>query len=232
MPTQQIEAKTLREMAYQAIKDSILNNELLPGQEVLITSVAASLGISQTPVREAVTRLAADGLMEYTPHRTLRVAGLDEDDVREVYEVRRLLEPYAAECAARRLARDPHLRERLLEVLRRAEHIAKVGPVISLEEYVGIDLHLNEIFLGAVENRLFREMFTLLANRSLRIRTFAEATADTVNRRLIGTVTGEHIGIVRAILAEDAERARRLVAEHLANGEARTIAAVRERLRG
>jgi DNA-binding GntR family transcriptional regulator len=231
MVTQPIEARTLRELAYQAIKDSILRNEMLPGEDVLITSVAASLRISQTPVREAAARLAADGLIEHTPHRTLRVARLNEEDVREVYEVRRLLEPFAAACAAVKTATTPALSERLRDLAKSAERIARAAAsALSREEYLKIDLRLHEVLLESLGNRLLRELLTLVGERSIRIRTFAEAAGDTGNRRVIGIVTREHIRIIRALLDGNPESARDLVIDHLTNGEARTISAIRGRL--
>ena len=231
MARPQLELKTLSNMAYESIKESILKNEMLPGQEVVISSLAASLGISHIPVREAVVRLAADGLMEQTPHRTLRIAGLDENDVHQIYEVRRLLEPHAARCAVQKVGRNPDLLASLKDVLASAERVLSILPdKISLEELVGIDLHLNQIFLDAVDNSLLREILVLIGNRSLRVRTYTEATAPTVDASLIETTTREHIAIIQAIVEGDAGRSCRMVTEHLLNSEGRTTRALRSRL--
>lgn len=230
MPPQQLEAKTLSNMAYEAIKDSILKNEMLPGQEVVISSVAASLGISHIPVREAVARLAAAGFIEQAPHRTLRVAGLDEDTVRQVYEVRRLLEPHAAAAATEQATRNPVFRERVFALLHRAQEITQTDPEkLSLEELVAIDLKLNELFLEAVENKLLRELLILIGNRSLRIRTYSEATASATSPEAVATGTREHVAIIRSILDGDENRSKKLAFEHLCNSEARTMAAMKAR---
>ena len=85
--------QTKGEQAYQVIKASIIKNELLPGREVSIDSLANSLGISHTPVREAVARLGNDGLINYEAHKKLKVSQISADHVSQIYEVRKLLEP-------------------------------------------------------------------------------------------------------------------------------------------
>jgi len=116
MAVQKLENATLRERAYNAIKDSILRNELLPGEVLSIDSLAKALGISQTPVREALTKLSADGLLEYERNKGFRVASITEDDVHETYEVRRLLEPYVARLVVNKVPTDPKLRRKLHEL--------------------------------------------------------------------------------------------------------------------
>jgi DNA-binding GntR family transcriptional regulator len=231
MCPRQLEPKTLSNMAYEALKESILKNEMLPGQEVVIRTVAASLGVSHIPVREAVARLAADGFVEQSPHRTLRVAELNEDIVRQAYEVRRLLEPHAAVCAARQAKANPAFRKPLQDLLESAEgHIGTKSEQFTFEESIGIDLSLNEIFLKAVDNDILREILTLIGNRSLRTRTYTEATNFSTSMEANDTSTREHIAIIRAIIdGDDEAHIREVVIEHLKNGEGRTRAAIRSR---
>jgi DNA-binding GntR family transcriptional regulator len=229
MRKHELELKTLGNMAYDVIKGFILKNEMLPGQEVVINSIAASLGVSHIPVREAVARLAADGLIEQTPHRTLRVASLSEADVHQIYEVRRLLEPYVASCVAAKASHDAQLHKSLSDLLKRAKLIIEEKHNgVPLEEFFAVDIRLNEILLDAVENTIFREILTFVGNRSLRIRTYAEASTSPAPDT-IRLITLEHISIINAILEGQAERSRELVLEHLRNGENRTTVAVRSR---
>ena len=69
-----LEDRTLRDRAYNAIKKSILSNEMLPGQSFSIGSLAGELGISETPVREALVKIKAEGFIEYEPHKKPLVA--------------------------------------------------------------------------------------------------------------------------------------------------------------
>ncbi len=108
-----VSIKSLREHTYQAIKSSILQNKLLPGQHISIGELAGQLGISETPVREALAVLKGEGLIDYEPHRKVQIARVTEEDVRQVYEVRRLLEPHAVRLAIESIPKDRDLKASL-----------------------------------------------------------------------------------------------------------------------
>ena len=232
MVVQKLENATLRERAYKALKDSILRNELLPGEVLSIDSLAKALGISQTPVREALTKLSADGLVEYERNKGFRVASITEDDVHETYEVRRLLEPYAASLVAKKVSTDPSLERRLHELRKTAEIIQKLvtsGKVLNpsqYEVYMGIDLRLHEIMLEAVGESLLGSVLALVGNHSLRIRSFVEASSNHFDSEVALTVTGEHLAIIEALLSQDPEGVQESVRGHLFNAEMRTFRAV------
>src|SRR3954469_6790368 len=85
------------EIAYLQIKQKILDNEYQPGSQVLEQDIAAALGLSRTPVREALVRLQQDGLLEIVPRHGVRISVLSPADMREIYEVLTTLEPAAVE---------------------------------------------------------------------------------------------------------------------------------------
>ena len=234
MVVQQIENATLRERAYKVLKDSILRNELLPGEVLSIDSLAKDLGISQTPVREALTKLSSDGLVEYERNKGFRVASITEDDVHETYEVRRLLEPYAASLVAKKVSTDPSLERRLHELRKTAETIQKLatsGKVLNpsqYEIYMGIDLRLHEIMLEAVGESLLGSILDLVGNHSLRIRSFAEIAIGSSRGKLLQDINREHLAIIKALIDQDGERAQETVKVHLDNAEKRTVDAVRK----
>jgi len=219
-----INTKTLREQTYKAIKDQILKNLLLPGHDITIRKLAADLGISETPVREALVMLKAEGLVDYEPHKKPKIANITEGEVRQVYEVRKLIEPYAVRLVIEGLSKNPQLREKLQKVDELAKKIAQT-PVETCEydEYVEIDLNLNELFLQAAENRLFREVLMLISSRSMRIRTFVEATSKVKESYLMHAITLEHQMIIQAMLQEDIHEAQKRVRQHLSNAELRTV---------
>jgi len=219
-----IGTKTLRDHTYKAIKDLILKNLLLPGHDIPIKKLAADLGISETPVREALVMLKAEGLIDYEPHKKPQVADITEEEVRQVYEVRKLLEPYAAGLVVKAISTNPELKEKLQQVHELAKKVIQT-PVHACEydDYLEIDLKLNEILLQATENKIYREVLTLVGSRSMRIRTFVEATSKMNPNRMIHTITGEHQAIIQAMLHGDLEEARKKVQEHLLNAELRTL---------
>src|ERR687897_2614748 len=92
--------RTLAEKAFVALHDAIVVGELKPGERLPIEELAEVLDMSPMPVREALRRLDAAGLVENVPHRGARITELSVDDLREVYAVRLELEPLAVREAA------------------------------------------------------------------------------------------------------------------------------------
>jgi DNA-binding GntR family transcriptional regulator len=90
------------EVAYAALRTAIIEGEFRPGERIIEQRLAANLGLSRTPVREAVRMLAADGLVIATRHRGAIVRPLERADVLDLYELRARLESYAAELASSR----------------------------------------------------------------------------------------------------------------------------------
>lgn len=226
-----IKMKTLSERAYWTIKDFILKNTFLPGEDLSISSLAESLGISQTPVREALARLSADGLIDYEPHKKLRLATITEEDVFQAYEVRRLLEPYAASLVIGAISRDLSLKENIQKVYEKTKEISRnTVDQMEYEDYLSIDLNLNDIFVEAAGKTLFREVFVFVSDRSLRIRTFVEAVSKASPNKMIHTITREHLQILEALLRQDSDEAQKRVSQHLQNAEARTIKTIRNRV--
>ena len=230
---EQVTTETLQEKAYEAIKDSIMRNDLLPGQPLSIDELARSLGVSPTPVREALTRLSGDGLVERARNRTACVAEITEDDVHQTYEVRKLLEPYAASLVAKRLSINPNLEESLREIKEEAEEIQEtLATTISLtssqyEAYLGIDLRLQEVILGVLSDTLLGKVFSFVGSHALRIRSFAEASADPLRGEALHDTNREHLVIIEALLDKDSERTQEAVKRHLDNAEGRTLQAAK-----
>lgn len=98
-----ITAASLRESAYSALRDAFVGGAFAPGEAVSLRDLAAELGTSLTPVREAVRRLVAEGALEDTPSRTLRVPPFDADRMRDLKAARLALESLALERAAPRM---------------------------------------------------------------------------------------------------------------------------------
>jgi DNA-binding GntR family transcriptional regulator len=94
--------RTLADRAYAAIQSAILDGSLRPGDRLRIEDLSATLHISPTPIREALSRLEAAGLAEYVAHRGSRVSEVSASEFRELYELRFILEPLAVSKAAER----------------------------------------------------------------------------------------------------------------------------------
>jgi len=227
-----IETKTLREQAYRRIKKLILQNDFMPGEYLSINSLATALGISHTPVREALARLQTDGLIHYESRKRLRISDITEEDVSQVYDVRKILELHAATLVIASLSKDSRLVATVERLREKAEEILKTPlEAINFEKYLQIDLTLNDIFTEAAGKTLFHDVLTLVEDRSLRIRMFAESASKNNSSNMIHSITKEHLEIIDALLERDTAEAKAAVLNHLKNGEQRTLETIKVRLK-
>ena len=162
MKIKQLKTKTLSGRAYETIKELILKNELLPGNSISINIMAASLGVSPTPVREAFAKLSTEGFLEGAPHRTVRVSNISEEDIHQVYGIRKLLEPRAAYQTANAVSNDLYLKRLMKKVQKSAQKISQT-PLDQIDKntYLSIDTKLHEAFLHAI-NPFFREVLAFV----------------------------------------------------------------------
>ena len=227
MKTTQLKTETLSSQAYDAIKDLIYRNELLPGQSIAIKNMAITLGISATPIREAFARLTIEGFLEGEPHKKVHVAKITEDDIHQVYRVRKLLEPQAAYLAAKVVSTDSHLKNLLKGLQKSAEKICTPSEGrINKNSYLTIHKRLHEALLSAVDP-FFREILEFVGIRSSWIRTFTESVSRSRADELNISITKEHLQIIQALLDENADEAKSLVYKHIENMEVRTLQAVK-----
>ena len=95
--------ETLADQVYEQLRKALLSGQFKPGERMTIRTIAAQVSVSPTPAREALTRLAVEGALEFGPNRTVQVPSLDEERISEIYRLRVMVEGMAAETAAERL---------------------------------------------------------------------------------------------------------------------------------
>ncbi|MFC2105290.1 GntR family transcriptional regulator [Candidatus Bipolaricaulota bacterium] len=225
---------TLAQEAYRIVTDAILRCEFLPGHILSIENLADTLDISQTPIREALGRLASEGLVEQRSNKRLYVAGLTEEDIVDTYEVREVIEPYVAILAGKSIRSDP----KTLALFRSLEaDNSEIGRSISAngvldpeqsELSIEIDLRLHDLIGQQIENSLLKDIWRLISNRSSRIRRYAEAIAKEGRCAISNSAPSEHAEIIAALLSGNPKRITAATREHLASAERRTLDALRE----
>lgn len=230
---ERISRETLQEKVYESIKDSIVKNDLMPGDVLSIDSLAEDLGVSPTPVREALAKLSAQGLVENARNKKARVAAISEEDILQTYEVRKLLEPHATSQAAKKITEDPKLKAELESLRNLAQEIQDVvddEPLSSsqYENYLEVDLGLEETIELALGDTLLNKMLKQVRNHSLRIRSFTEASSDKNIPEVVRANNEEHLEIIDNVLNKDLETVGEVVREHLENAESRTLKALKE----
>jgi len=206
----------VREQVYNRIKSAILSNEYEPGDIIPIDRLAREIGISATPIREAIIRLESTGLLELIPNKGARVIEITPRDITDNWELRLILEPYAARKTAL-LDLDEEIQE-----LERHIH-SLMEKAYDHESYVSADNELHRLLFSHVENTVLRETIERIHYQSLRMRYYAENVSQN-NKEVIQKVCSEHLEILDALKAKDPAKTEQAVKRHLRNGEQRTLA--------
>ncbi|MDC7786029.1 GntR family transcriptional regulator [Rhodoplanes sp. TEM] len=200
---------SLHNLIYQEIRSAIADGRLKPGERLVEERLAEEYGVSRNPIREAIRALHADGLVDVSSRRGAHVAGLAPDTVREIIEIRALLESHNARLAARN--RNAVLLKNAEAILTRGRTALTSGRRRGLRE-------LNEQFHRALaeagRNQLLSDML-----ESLRTRSALLFSPDDPARQEVSWQ--EHAGILQAIVDGDEElAAKRAMAHVLGAGEA------------
>jgi DNA-binding GntR family transcriptional regulator len=207
--------------AYEAIRRRILDNVYPPGHRALESALAEELGISRTPVREALIRLANEGLVEVIPRHGMRVLPVSPTDMQEIYAVLAALESAAAELLARRRPSDAELRP-LVDATRDMTRALKAD---DLEAWAAADERFHQGLVELAGNRVLGDAVARLADRVHRARMFTLRL-----RPKPSTSTQEHMALLDRIRAGDAPGAVEVNRAHRERAT-RELVAIFERYR-
>jgi DNA-binding GntR family transcriptional regulator len=205
--TTSLERTSLRDQALTAIKQALITGQIVPGVVYSAASLAAELGVSNSPVREAMLALVDDGLMEAVPNRGYRPVSLTDADLAEIAQVRELLEVPAAGLAA-----EIGLGGRFAELSELAGLIEQSAAAGDLAANLAADRRFHLVLVGACGNRRLTEMVARLRDQTRLYNLPALAASGA----LIASAA-EHGPILDAIAAGDRARAEALMRAHLAH---------------
>jgi len=193
----------VREAAYERLRAALARGELAPGARLFEPELAGLLGVSRTPVREALMRLAQEGLVELLPGRGARVRVLSPDEVAEVYEVRAALEAEAARLAALRAS--PAAKTALAEAEAELHRI----PPEDVAAQTAADARFHAALVAASGNRELERLFHQLDAKLALARRFSSDENQSPK------TLAEHRAILEAILASDPDRAAAAARAHI-----------------
>lgn len=191
------------ERAYQALREEIVSWELPPGSVLGEVEQSTRLGVSRTPVREALSRLVADGLAGPQAGRGLVVTGISIENITQLFEARQALEQRSAALAAER--RDPAVFGQLQEELREAATLLD-------DRHAYYDLVAR---IDAATDEASRSPYLVAALRGLRTHLVRIRRLAQDDRSRLMAAAGEHLLIVNAIVAGDVELAAHATHVHL-----------------
>lgn len=209
----------LREVVCEALRVAITSGDLQPGERLMEIQLAEELGVSRTPVREAIRKLELEGFVVMVPRRGTYVADLSLKDINDVYEVRTALDCLAAELATERIT------EEELEQLERI--LVQIGEYIEegdIDKIAEADLLFHEILYRASRN----DRLVAIINNQREQTTRYRMRSLSYPGRMRQTYE-EHRRLIEAIAQRDAELAGKLAAEHMENAEQILILDANER---
>jgi len=199
----------LREVVCETLRDAIRKGVLKPGERLMEIQLAEELGVSRTPVREAIRKLELEGYVIMMPRRGTYVANLSIRDVNEVFEIRTSLDSLASGLAAERIT-DEEL-ERLQRLL------VLIGEYIeenNMEKIVETDTEFHDILYQASRNTRLVGIIFNLREQLTRFRSTSMAYPGRLKETL-----EEHRHLVEAIAQGDALEAQRAAEEHMEKSE-------------
>ncbi|SNS81314.1 transcriptional regulator, GntR family [Geodermatophilus pulveris] len=202
---------SLADRVHRRLREEIELGELAPGTPLSELSLVARTGASRTPVREALRRLAAEGLVDLVPRQGARVSRVSARSVRDLFEFRALLEPPAVRQATAAAAADPQLhgvfagmREGFARIQRQPPSPARSRAFYELAD------RFDWAVVGATRNEHLRRTIAELRPHTARLRNLSH-----LDPRRVEVSVGEHLAVCDALLAGDADAAAAATAGHL-----------------
>lgn len=198
---------------YDRLKDAIITGTLRPLERISENKVAADFGLSRTPVRQALQRLEAEGLIQVVPKRGSFVSRPTVEDILEIYQIRTPLEAACARVAAERIEESQLA---LLDRLVRVEQAR--GPGRAADRSLRAAAQFHAVIYGCSRNQRMATLLVDLQNQVHRVRVLWPSTVAR-----LGDTWSEHAAIVEALRARDGAAAERLMTEHLEKARLSTL---------
>lgn len=213
--------KPLREVIFNTLREAIIIGELKPGQRLMEVHLAEKMGVSRTPVREAIRKLELEGLVNMMPRKGAHVADLSLKDIMDVLEVRATLDALASELAALRITAE-ELKELKHVQLQFVNYVERD----NLQGSIKKDVEFHDIIYRASRNDKLIQISNNLREQVQRYRVVYLKDYGSPKE-----IIKEHVEILEAITAREAENARKAAMKHIKNQEETIIKATKKELK-
>jgi DNA-binding GntR family transcriptional regulator len=205
-PSSQIERVPLHEEVTNRLRDMIVSLRLPPGERIQELEVAQLLGVSRTPVREAIKVLTAEGLVELLPLRGAIVKAFSAKDARDMLEVIALLETYAGERACQA---DP---ARINAILQMHQEMKRLFEARQRLAYFALNQRIHEALIALADNDTLSMTHATLSKRMRSLRYSGNSTPENWTAAM-----AEHEQMMVALAARDGQALSRIMGEHIRN---------------
>jgi DNA-binding GntR family transcriptional regulator len=200
-----LDHRTLWQQVHEHLRDEIISGRLSPGTELHEVALAGSLGVSRGPIREALGRLATEGLVTTRPRRGAVVRALSSDEFIEAYQVREALEMMAVRLAVPKLTA-----EDLADMERLIEEMASRADAGEVQGFFEANTEFHQRFFQVADNRMLAELYRQLRGQIDRHRFRSLELRGDLRRSI-----DEHRAILWAARTGDVERAVHLTSDHI-----------------
>ena len=207
----------LRDVVFKTLRQGILTGELKPGERLMEIHLANKLGVSRTPIREAIRKLELEGLVTMIPRRGAEVAQITEKSMKDVLEVRKVLDNLSVELACDRITEEE--KEQLKNACMDFEDAVKTGDFSMIAK---TDVAFHDIIVGATRNIRLSQMVNNLAEQMYRYR-FEYIKDSSQHNRLVQ----EHKEICDGIVDGEKEKALGAIEAHIDNQEIAVLKQIR-----
>ncbi len=197
----------LRDVVFNTLRQAILKGELKPGERLMEVQLANKLGVSRTPIREAIRKLELEGLVLMIPRNGAEVAEITEKNLKDVLEVRQALEKLAVQLACDQMTK-MQIRE-IREAARAFQDVLESGNVTGIAE---ADEHFHDMINWATDNQ---KLIQILGN--LREQMYRYRVEYLKDEAVYPQLLEEHESLIRAIERRQKDRAAEIICRHIEN---------------
>jgi DNA-binding GntR family transcriptional regulator len=198
---------SLRSRVFNQIQNDILNGLYQPGDNLIETKLSEEMGVSRTPIREAIRQLELEGLVQSIPNKGAIVKGITAKDIEDIYTIRMLIEGLAARWATEKITE-----EELKELRETAELEEFYTDKNDLDHLLRFDSRFHDIIFKASKSKPLMHTLSTFHHYIQRARSVSLNSPERARKAL-----EEHKAILKAIMERDAEKAERLTTEHVRN---------------
>lgn len=204
----------LKDKAYAIIREKIVNCEYMPNQFMTETELTETIGVSRTPIREAINKLEQEGLVQVLPKRGIMIKEVTVGTINDMFEIRMLVEPYLVETYGRDIPEE--------EINRQLEIAADDTVLFYGKDGFVKDNELHQMFYSASHNSYFEEIM----HRSYALNQRMRILAGMRSEERLRETQEEHQRILTSILKKEFAQAARYMKEHLVNARQAAIDAM------
>ena len=198
---------SLGSRVFHTIREDILAGKYAPNEELKEKTIGEELGVSRTPVREALRQLELEGLVSIIPNKGAYVVGITQKDMQDIYEIRCRLEGLCAAWAAKNISKEQL--DELEEIVFRAEFHAKKG---NAEQLVELDNKFHETLYAAAGSKELQRVLSDFHHYLQRVRK-----VTLMDEKRATESNSEHMMIVEALKEHDAKKAEKLATQHISS---------------